>query len=101
MNLTRLTGLFILFYCLTFFLILACLLGTHLENLEGTVHLGGLRSPLALYLGLLVAHPRVVTRLRSELGSHFMIFSYGLPQGASLYERAARRRHGERGASAQ
>ena len=36
-----------------------------------------------------MAHPKVVTRLSTKLGSPFMIFSYGLPWGMSLYERVA------------
>jgi hypothetical protein len=60
-----------------------------LRTWKEAVHLCGLKNPLAFYLELLVARPRVVTRLRAKLGSHFMIFSYGLPWDASLCERVA------------
>jgi hypothetical protein len=60
-----------------------------LRTWKAAVHFCGLKNPLAFYLEILVARPRVVMRLRTELGSHFMIFSYGLPWDASLYERVA------------
>jgi hypothetical protein len=56
---------------------------------KAAVHLCGLKNPLAFYLGLMVARPRVVMWLRTKLGSHFMIFSYGLPWDVSLRERVA------------
>jgi hypothetical protein len=40
--------------------------GPTLRTWKATTHLGGLRNPLALYLELMVAHPRVVTRLRTQ-----------------------------------
>jgi hypothetical protein len=52
--------------------------GPTLRTWKATIHLGELMNPLALYLELLIARPRVVTRLRTRLGSLFMIFSYGL-----------------------
>jgi hypothetical protein len=67
--------------------------GPTLRTWKATIHLGGLMNPLALYLELLVERPRVVTWLRTKLGSLFMIFSYGLPWDASLCERVAAGKH--------
>jgi hypothetical protein len=64
-----------------------------LRTWKATIHHGGLLNPLTLYLELLVARPRVVTRLRTKLGRLFMIFSYGLPWDASLCERVAAGKH--------
>jgi hypothetical protein len=60
-----------------------------LRTWKAAIHLCGLKNPLAFYLGLMVARPRVVMWLCTKLGSHFMIFSYGLPWDASHHERVA------------
>jgi hypothetical protein len=60
--------------------------GPPLRTWKATTHLGGLKNPPALYLELMVAHPRVVTRLRTQSnlrrsGGRSMIFFLGASLG--------------------
>ena len=77
MNFMRLLELFGIFF---FGDLLELAQGTILRTWKAAIHLGGLRHPLALYLGLLVAHPKVPCGYAPSptfvgLGSLFMIFS--------------------------